>query len=352
LKWETSSQSNIGIDLGILKNRITFEANYYSKDVDNLILNVPQSPSKGIPGNSILLNVGSMYNRGWEFTINAVPVKTKDFSWNANLNFSTNKNRVTALVNDDTPILGYTSSLELASITKVGSPASSIYAVKTAGVNPENGRRIFINAAGDKVQYQHFGGTSAWTYLDGTKASAVSGADAQVLGGTLPTWFGGFNNTLRYKNFDLGVNFTFSGGNYIYNGTKAGLRDQRIWNNSTDVLHAWTTAGQVTDVPRAVYGDNVSNGSSFPIDANVEKGDFLRLQTVTLGYSLPSFIFGNSGINSTRLYAQVNNAFIITKYTGVDPEISTNGNSNLAGGIERNSIPQSRTITFGINVVF
>jgi TonB-linked SusC/RagA family outer membrane protein len=352
LKWETSSQSNIGIDLGILKNRITFEANYYSKDVDNLILNVPQSPSKGIPGNSILLNVGSMYNRGWEFTINAVPVKTKDFSWNANLNFSTNKNRVTALVNDDTPILGYTSSLELASITKVGSPASSIYAVKTAGVNPENGRRIFINAAGDKVQYQHFGGTSAWTYLDGTKASAVSGADAQVLGGTLPTWFGGFNNTLRYKNFDLGLNFTFSGGNYIYNGTKAGLRDQRIWNNSTDVLHAWTTAGQVTDVPRAVYGDNVSNGSSFPIDANVEKGDFLRLQTVTLGYSLPSFIFGNSGINSTRLYAQVNNAFIITKYTGVDPEISTNGNSNLAGGIERNSIPQSRTITFGINVVF
>ncbi len=352
LKWETSNQSNIGLDLSLFQNRITFEANYYNKDINNLILDVPQSPSKGIPGNTILLNVGSMYNRGFEFTINAIPIKTKDFSWNANLNFSTNKNEVTALVDDNTPILAYTGSLELASITAVGHPAASIYAVKTDGVNPENGRRIFINAAGERVQYQHYGGANAWTYLDGTVAKAVSGADAQILGGTLPTWYGGFNNTFRYKDFDLGINFTFSGGNDIYNGTKAGLRDQRIWNNSTDVLNAWTTVGQKTDVPRAVYGDNVSNGSSFAIDANIEKGDFLRLQTATLGYNLPKTIISNVGLTAARFYVQVNNAFIITKYSGVDPEISTNGNSNLAGGVERNSIPQSRAFTLGINVTF
>ncbi|MFT3737425.1 MAG: TonB-dependent receptor [Breznakibacter sp.] len=352
LKWETSNQTNIGLDLSFLENRISFEANWYNKDIDNLILEVPQAPSKGIPGNTILLNVGSMYNKGWEFSLNAVPVKTGDFSWTTNLNISTNKNEVTSLVDNDTPILAYTGSLELSSITAVDHPAASIYAVKTAGVNPENGRRIFINSAGEKVQYQHLGGASAWTYLDGTTASAVSGADAQILGGTLPAWFGGFNNTFKYKSFDLGLNFTFSGGNYIYNGTKAGLRDQRIWNNSTDVLNAWTTLGQKTDVPKAIYGDNVSNGSSFAIDANVEKGDFLRLQTATLGYTLPKALLGRVGIDGVRIYAQGNNLFLWTDYTGSDPEISSNGDSNLASGIERNSIPQGRTFTFGVNLSF
>ncbi len=355
LKWETSAQTNIGIDVSLFHNRVSFELNYYNKDVDNLILEVPQAPSKGIPSdpvNTILLNVGSLYNRGFEFTATAVPVETPDFRWTTNFNITTNKNRVTSLGVDDSPLLGTTGSLELTSITQVGSPAASLYVVKTDGINPENGRRIFINAAGERVQYQHLGGANAWTYLDGTRAPAVSGADAQIGENTLPTWYGGFNNTLEYKGFDLGLNFTFSGGNYIYNGTKAGLRDQRIWNNATEVLDAWTETNTNGKIPRAIYGDNVSNGSSFAISENVEKGDFLRLQTVTLGYSLPSRWLGNSGISRVRVYTQVNNAFIITSYTGADPEISTNGNENLTSGIERNSLPQGRTFTFGLNVNF
>ncbi len=351
LKWETSTQTNIGLDLGLFQNRLNLEVNWYNKDIDNLILAVPQTPSKGVPDNSILMNVGSMYSKGWEFAINATPVVSDNFRWNANLNFSTNQNKVTALVDDNTPILGYTGDLELASITKVGHAPSSIYAVKTDGINPENGRRVFINAKGEKVQYLHQGGANAWTYLDGSKASSVA-SDAQILGGTIPTWFGGFNNNFQYKNFDLGLNFTFSGGNYIYNGSKAGLRDYRIWNNSADVLNAWTPSNKNTDIPIAIYGDNVSNGSAFAIEENVEKGDFLRLQNASLGYRLPATSFGRTGINNIRVYASVNNAFIITNYTGVDPEISSNGGSNISSGVERNSIPQGRSFTFGINVGF
>ena len=348
LKWETSEQTNVGLDVSFLNDRIQVEANYYYKDINNLILNVPQSPSKGIPGNSILANVGSMYNKGYELAITATPINKNGFVWTTNLNFATNENMVTSLVDDNTPILTTTSGLETTSITRVGYSAAQIYGVKTAGVNPENGRRIFVTRDGTKVQYLHLGGANAWTTLDG-KPTVSPSSQQQILGNTLPTFYGGFNNTLRYKGFDLGINFTFSGGNYIYNGSQAGLRDQRVWNNSVDVLRAWKTPGQVTDIPRAIYGDNVSNGSAFLNDSNVQRGDFLRLQTATLGYKIPANL-NSIGITSLRVYAQGNNLLLFTPYLGVDPEISSNGDSNLASGIERNSIPQGRTFTFGINI--
>ena len=348
LKWETSSQTNFGLDISFLNDRITLEANYYNKDIDNLILNVPQSPSKGIPGNSILANVGSMYNRGLELAVTATPINTGQFSWTTNVNFATNENMVTSLVDANTPILTATSGLETTSITKVGYSAAQIYGVKTAGVNPENGRRIFLKRDGTKVQYQHLGGALAWTTMDG-KATTSPSNQQEILGNTLPTFYGGFNNTFKYKGFDLGLNFTFSGGNYIYNGSQAGLRDQRVWNNSVDVLRSWKTPGQITDIPRAIYGDNVSNGSSFLNDSNLQKGDFLRLQTATLGYKIPGN-FSKIGISGIRVYAQGSNLLLFTPYLGVDPEISTNGDSNLASGIERNSIPQGRAFTFGFNI--
>lgn len=352
LKWETSTQTNVGLDLSFLNDRITVEANYYYKDIDNLILNVPQAPSKGIPGNSILANVGSMYNKGVELAVTATPINRGGFSWTTNLNFATNENMVTSLVDENTPILTATSGLEVTSITKVGYSAAQIYGVKTAGVNPANGRRIFLTRDGTQVQYLHQGGVNAWTFVADGKPTVSPSSQQQILGNTLPTWYGGFNNTFKYKGFDLVLNFTYSGGNYIYNGSKAGLRDQRVWNNSVDVLNSWKKEGDITEIPRAIYGDNVSNGSSFLIDANIEKGDFLRLQTATLGYKLPSNVFGKSGISGARIYVQSNNLFLLTKYTGVDPEISSNGDSNLASGIERNSIPQGRTFTVGFNLNF
>jgi hypothetical protein len=352
LKWETSTQTNVGLDVSLLDNRISVEANYYYKDINNLILRVPQAPSKGIPENAILANVGSMYNKGFELAITATPINTRGFSWTTNLNAATNENKVTSLVDDNTPIITATSTLEITSITKVGYSAAQIYGVKTAGVNLANGRRIFLTKDGVQVQYLHFGGANAWTFVADGKPTVSPSNQQQLLGNTLPTWYGGFNNTFKYKGFDLVLNFTFSGGNYIYNGSKAGLRDQRVWNNSVEVLTSWKKEGDITEIPRAIYGDNVSNGSSFLIDANVEKGDFLRLQTATLGYKLPDKLFGKSGITGLRVYVQGNNLFLLTKYTGVDPEISSNGDSNLASGIERNSIPQGRAFTAGLNISF
>ncbi len=355
LGWETSKQTNIGADISLLKDRITFDLTYYHNNVDGLILNVPQSPSKGIPGNAILQNIGAMYNRGFEMGITATIIRNAKFSWTSNINYTSNKNKVTELFGEGSEIVGTTStSSETTNITRVGYSVGSLYGAKTDGVNPANGQRIFINKAGERIQYSQAvpSGQSRWTYLDGRTANAISVNDYYLLGNALPTFYGGFNNNFKYGNFDLSINITYSGGNYIQNGTKATWRDQRFWNNTTEVLSRWTTPGQVTNIPRVVIGDLLSNGSSFPISENVEKADFIRLQAASIGYRLPSTIFGKSGISSLRVYAQVFNAFLITKYTGQDPDISVNGNTNTTPGVDKNSIPQGRTFTMGINIGF
>ena len=355
LGWETSKQTNLGADIGLFSDRVQLDLTYYRNNVDGLILNVPMSPSKGIPGNAILQNVGSMYNRGFEAGITASVINRGKFSWSANLNYTTNKNLVTELYGAGTELVGTTStSSETTNITRVGYSVGSLYGARTAGVNPDNGRRIFINRAGEQVQYNHAvpSGQSRWTYLDGRTAAAISVSDYQLLGNALPTWYGGFNNTFKYGNFDVTVNLTYSGGNYVMNGSKATWRDQRFWNNSTEVLERWTTPGQVTNIPRVVYGDLLSNGSSFPVSANVERGDYLRLQSAGIGYRLPLSLLGQSGISSVRVYGQVFNGFLITKYTGTDPDISSNGNTNTTPGVDKNSIPQGRTFTLGVNVGF
>lgn len=131
-----------------------------------------------------------------------------------------------------------------------------------------------------------------WTLLDGTPAARAvdQASDGVVIGPALPKWTGGWDNTIRYKGFDLNILLFFSGGNYLYNGTKAGLRDNRNWNNSVETLKRWTKPGDVTNIPRLVFGDNLSNGSGIVISENVEKGDFLKSRNIALGYSFPQSI--------------------------------------------------------------
>lgn len=355
LRWETSKKTDAGLSFGLLKDRITVEATYYNNNIDGLILGVPQAPSRGIPGNSLNDNVGSMYNRGFEFSINASPVRTANFSWNTNFNITTNENQVTSLVPGGAQeFTSSTSGLEVASITKVGYPIGSIYVVKTAGVNPANGRRIFINKAGQQVQYSHVvpTGQSRWTFMDGTTAPSVSGADAVVFGRSTPAWYGGFDNNFKYKNFDLNLLLTFQGGFYVYNGTKAGLRDNRFWNSSVEVLNRWQKAGDVTEIPRIVFGDNVSNGSAFAQSQNVERGDFLKVRNLSFGYTLPRKLTQKAKISNVRAYVSGQNLFILTNYTGPDPEVSSNGNGNNNQGIDRNSVANARTVLFGLRIDF
>ena len=353
LGWETSEQTNIGADLGFWNDRIQVDFSWFNNDVNGLILDVPQAPSKGIPGNSILANIGSLYNRGIELGISGDVIRKGKFSWNASFNFTSIKNQVTALDGEDSRIVS-TSSGNPFNMTEVGYSVGTLYGAITNGVNPANGQRIYINAAGEQVQYSaaFSAGGSAWTYLDGSPAAAITANDYQPMGNALPTWYGGFNNTFRYGSFDAGINFSYSGGNYVLNGNTGTWLDQRYFNNSVKVLDRWQQPGDVTDVPRLVFNDNFASANIPNISDYVEKGDFLRLQNVLIGYRLPAQLVSRAGISSIRLYAQATNVYLFTNYTGVEPESSINGNSPRSPGIEYNSLGNGRTFTFGVNVGF
>ena len=346
LSWETSSQTNIGLSFDALHDRLHLEFSYFNNNVDDLILSVPQSPSKGIVGNSILANVGSMYNRGVELSLGYQILNNKNWRWNVSANFTYLKNEVTALSGNEEAIISYTGSGST-NITKVGYSVGSLYGLRTLRVNPDNGQRVFLNGAGEEVQYN---GLGKWTYLDGSPAKALSGDDYYILGNALPKWYGGIISTTSWRGLELNLNFSFAGGNKIMNRSKSTITDQIFFNNSTEILDRWEKPGQQTNIPRLVTGDRYSFGGSVPISEHVERGDFLRLQNVTLAYTLPRKLLNKSLINGVRVYGQITNAFIITSYSGVDPELSANGNSNTAPGVDYNTGGYGRTFTFGVNL--
>lgn len=376
LTWETSNKTDIGLSFGLLQDRLTGDFAYYHNLVDGLILDVPQAPSRGVPntstgtpgpgtlGNILQANVGSMQNSGIELNLHFNAIQNKAFNWTVSGNVTTLKNRVLALASEGQRIGTATSGLETVNYTLVGHSIGEILAVPSLGVNPTNGRRLIQKADGTIAQYEYQG--SGWTTYspdnaatDGkTTAAPNQLVDGQYYGPVLPTWYGGLDNTFRYRNFDLGVFIQFSGGNYIYNGTKAGLHDQRFWNNATDILDRWTSPTETPNAkyPRVVYGDNVSNGSALVMSSNVEKGDFARLRNVQLGYNLSQSLLSSLKIASVRVYVQVQNAALVTKYSGIDPEISTNNTTtssiNAAAGVDRNSVGQARSYTAGLNIGF
>lgn len=356
LKWETSDKYDVGLSFGLLKDRLQGTIDYFYNDVNNLILNVPQSPSKGIPGNSIPANVGSMYNKGLEFSLTSYNITKPDFNWTTNFNFTWIKNEVSELAPGVKEIRTATADLETTNITMPGYPVGMILAVETRGVDPTTGRRIYVNKAGKEVLYAHEApAASRWTYREGgAVAPAINtAADGVPFASPLPKYYGGLDNTVTYKNFDFSLNLTYAFGYYVYAGSKAGIRDQRWWNNSVEVYKtAWKKPGDITNIPKPIINDNISNGSSFPISENIEKGDHLKVRNIALGYTFKNVLGGSLNIEKIRVYGQVFNAFLITKYTGSDPEVSTNADSNLAPGIDRNTAPQARTITFGLNVSF
>ncbi|MBO0952557.1 SusC/RagA family TonB-linked outer membrane protein [Fibrella forsythiae] len=349
LRWETSRKVDVGLNLSLLANRINVEFDYYRNQVDGLILKAPQALSAGLPGNYINANVGSLYNEGIELGVNALVTNYKDFKWNSSLNVSTLKNRVTSLVND----VFVPSVFGVQNMTRVGYSVGSIFAVPCVGVNPANGLMVFTNAAGRDVQYNHVG-SPRWTYVsDGSAAPAIDNyQDGVMQGPSLPTIFGGFNNTFQYKNFDLTLLLTFVGGNKLYNGTRATNSDQRYFNNGEFIKDRWTTPGQITEIQKLYYGDNVSAGFSFAATSKVEDGSYIKLRTLSLGYHVPvKNTFLNGRVSSAYLYAQGGNLFTLTRYRGSDPEVSINGNS-INSGKDQNVPPNAQVLTLGLNVGF
>ena len=352
LKWESSAKYDIGFSAQLL-NRISIDFDYYYTKSSDLILEVPQAPSKGIPGNVITTNAGKMENKGIELTISADIFREKDFKWNTSFNITTTKNKVLALANGVDNIIGWDDSqLESNNITVVGKSIGQLYLYPTGGVDKETGLRVFYSPTGERLLFDYTS-DAGWNHEDGTPYEGE--LNPVMCGNTLPTWYGGWNNNFEYKGFDLSIFFQFSGGNKIYNGTKATVSDMRYWNNSKDVLNNyWTPERKNATYPIPIYGDNISNGSAYSISDWVEKGDYLRLKNVSLGYTFDTKKWAKSiGISKLRLYAQIQNLFVITGYSGMDPEVLTNTtNTTLAPGTDKNTLPQARTYTFGVNLSF
>jgi TonB-dependent starch-binding outer membrane protein SusC len=363
----------VGVNVGFFKDRLTAEFAYYNNDVDDLILNVPQAPSAGLP-NSPPANVGTMYNRGVEVDIKATPIQKRDFSWNSSFNITYNKNMVTSLAPGLTNILSITSGSETVSRTQPGYPLGYLWVLPTAGVDPSTGKRIFVDATGQKVYYQFYTtnatSTTPRTYnysttpdgtteyvrrVNGSDVKTITPAnDAVMYANTQPKIYGGWDNTFRYKNFDLNLLVTYQADFYVYYGSGAGLHDQRWWNNERDVLtDAWMVKEDANKRwARPVLNDNVSNGSAMPMDINVYKGDFIKFKNLTLGYTLPKSLTDKIKISNFRIYASSQNLGIVTKYPGPDPEVSSNGNSTTSQGVDRNTAANARTFLIGLNVGF
>ncbi|MFD1468327.1 SusC/RagA family TonB-linked outer membrane protein [Hymenobacter caeli] len=366
LKYETSKKEDYGIDMGFLGGRITVTADYYRNIIDGLILGVPTAPSLGVPNNSYSDNVGSMYNKGFELGISTQNVRNENFSWTTTLNFSTNRNQVTSLGANNTPIyntyLGGTYT-----VVQVGQSISSLYGFDYQGVNSANGNPIYKKIDGTLVQGNITGsaagvtpkttGSTYYVYDPAnptalTTVSSLSTADKIILGQTNPKLFGGFDNGFTYKGFDLDVFLRYSFGNQIMNATRQQLLQMTFLNNSTEILDRWQKPGDVTSTPRAVYGtDAFVNTTNAASSRFVESGNFVRVQHITLGYTLPSRVLGPVRLSRVRIFAQVQNLATFTKYKGADPEVSSSANNTLRG-IDYNSNPQQRVFTGGLNIGF
>jgi hypothetical protein len=244
--------------------------------------------------------------------LNARIIETKNFSWNSNFNISFNTNQVTALAPGLTNIQTSTSSLETLNRTAPGYAVGYLWVVRTAGVDPEAGRRIFLNAQGNKLYYQDYAPSGQFNYsnADGTKyigppgVTSISQAnDAVMYGNVQPKQYGSWNNDFRYKNFDLNVMLTYQLGYYVNDGTNAGLHDQRFWNNATDMLtQAWQNKGDANKLyAKSVFGDNVSNGSAMPLDINDFKGNFVKLRNLSVGYNIPQSELSRAKISRLRV---------------------------------------------------
>jgi len=349
LRWETAKKTDIGLEANIFHHKVGIVVDYFKNDINNLILAAPTLYTVGIPGSSISTNIGGMYNKGLEITINTTPYTSKNFTWTTSFNITRIWNKIIGLV----PSNKNADIISGQNVASVGKSLGTFYLPKWAGVDVNNGNPMWYAKDGTIKRY-NFGatGTALWTDEKGNTVAALSGSD-YIYGarGGLPTFYGGWENTFVYKNFDLNVGINFQGGNYIYNGSKAGLLTNAFSNNFTDVLRRWQKPGDLTDVPKLWLNDQTANQAS---TRWLEKGDFIRFRSIALGYNFDKSMLNKVGFDNIRFYIQSFNPFIIAKYTGLDPDVNTAGTtqSNIGLGIDTRGTPQSRTLTMGLNLSF
>lgn len=293
-----------------------------------------------------------MYNKGFEFSVGGNVIANENFIWNTNFNATFVQNKIKKLVDGND--IAYTFH-----INREGESIGSFYGYQYRGVNDQNGNALFEKADGSIVQ--NVAGTTSYSVYDPTnptdvsQASSLGSADKRILGNSIPTWYGGFNNTFSYKGLDLVLNMSYSGGNKVYNQTRQeSLNNMEFQNGGRELLDRWTTPGQKTDVPKLVYGHGASiNLENSANSRFLENGNFLRLRTVGLGYTFKDAQWLSAAyLKTVRLFANVENAAVFTKYSGIDPEVANSFTSNSQSALDNAANPVPRTFTFGINVGF
>jgi len=358
LGWEQTGTTDLGFSAALLNHRLTVDVDYFNSRSKDLILDSSQAYSTGIAGASISTNLGKVENKGWEFNVASTVINKRRLKWTTSFNISFVKNKVLKLDDD----IIYSSSTQ-ANITTEGYSMGQLYVYPTAGVDPQTGRRVVKIKKDDgtydeKLLIYKYGKGGAQLYeKDGETLSNYKLTDwkPEIAGNTKPTYYGGWNNTFKFKNFDANVNFHFSGGNKILNAMKATLSDGRMWSGTEKYYkERWRKPGDKSEYAKPSYNDNYSNGTSYLNSDLIEKGDFIRLKNLAVGYNFNVKNWpANLGISSLRVYFQAQNLFCITSYSGFDPEINSHSeSSNLLSGMDLNTTPLSRTFTFGSTISF
>ena len=325
LKWETTNQTNIGLDLTVLNNRLTFSMDYYYKKTTDMLMNV-SLPAGAAATTSITRNEGEMTNKGFEFAINSHNL-TGEFSWDTDFNISFNKNKLTKL-----------------SLQKIYTAASSAEVVKENIVRNEPGRPLggFYGYISDGVDPE----TGNLIYRDLNEDGKISTSDRTYIGDPNPDFIYGLTNTFTWKDLSLSIFIQGSYGNDIFNVSRMeteGMYDGK--NQSTEVLKRWRIPGQITNVPKANF--NIKNSTYF-----VEDGSYLRVKDISLSYNIRCRQFKKWGISRVQPYFTASNLLTWTSYSGMDPEVNQYGNSGSVQGIDYGTYPQSKSFVFGINVEF
>jgi TonB-linked SusC/RagA family outer membrane protein len=337
LTWETAKAYNAGFDLGLFDNRLTFTVDGYRRNTEELLLGQPLVGASGFT--SIQKNIGAVKNEGIELGVNAVIVNSKNFKWDASFNYTKNSNEVSTLYGGIPYASGFASWVEQ------GQPLGAFrgYIVD----------RLFQSAADVTASPLQSSATKAGDikFKDLNGDNVINADDQQVMGQGLPTYFGGLTNNIKYKNFDVSFFFQFSGGNQIYNNTRAFSEGMNgLFGQTAAVLNRWTPTNTNTNIPRAIYGDTPNNRRTST--RWLEDGDFIRLKNANIGYTFSPSLVKRLKLNSLRIYAAGQNLWTKTKYQGLDPEVSTFSDTNTAPGTDFLTFPQARTFTFGINVGF
>jgi len=332
LKWETTRQWNIGIETSLLKNRLNIELNYYNKYTTDLLLDVPVPGKTGFT--STTQNLGEMSNKGFELEINTTNIKTADFEWTSNFQLSHNKNLIEKL-----PISFSQYSRDWVRLEQ-GKPMYSFWLYKQLYVDPQTGNAVYDDSR--------------------TKDGKITTSDRQIVGDAWPDFTGGLRNTIRWKNFDFAAFIYFSVGNDVFNMNRffqehGGVRGTN-WGLLKSQMKRWQKPGDITDVPRAstVVNADGSYNNDFQSSRFLEDGSFLRLRSLTLGYTLPKKIASRFYLSNLRVYGSATNLFTITNYSGADPEGNTAADqtNGTVQGLDFAIPPQPRQILFGFNLTF